>query len=465
MNRLSVIRLAVTGLIAAGLLAYGLAAPVHPTYALGAAVIVLALAFTTYQPAAVPLLAMPLIVIIQRVGGESVNLSISDFALFGAFWFALVLGSRPYSNAMRTMLWLSFTYQAATLFTVIANPYRANTVEWFHAWMLVGGALVVGWAVGSSGRARLGMTLLILPCLVIAILTCVDAATQLAVGETGGVYLDWPFAMHKNYIGGVLGFAAVTLFARPPWLGWHPAFSYPSFVLCLLGVIASQARQALVGVAIALLVVALRNTRDRRRAVPILLAVVPALWFALASVRDQLTSGSEFNSANQRLTWYTQALEVWERNEWFGVGLRWWTTGRTEYGFQPPNAELEVLSSAGAVGLLGFLILMIGALVVLWRVDPRYGTLAFAILTLRLVQGQLDLFWVAVQVSVPFLVVGVCLGAQAFDSARAQAAEAVGTRGLVPVPARRPRRTDATFDPAVATRADALADTAPGATS
>ncbi len=31
----------------------------------------------------------------------------------------------------------------------------------------------------------------------------------------------------------------------------------------------------------------------------------------------------------------------------------------------------------------------------------------------RLVQGQLDLFWVAVQTSVPFLIVGICLGAQA----------------------------------------------------
>jgi hypothetical protein len=30
----------------------------------------------------------------------------------------------------------------------------------------------------------------------------------------------------------------------------------------------------------------------------------------------------------------------------------------------------------------------------------------------RIVQGQLDLFWVAVQTSIPFLIVGICLGAQ-----------------------------------------------------
>ena len=54
---------------------------------------------------------------------------------------------------------------------------------------------------------------------------------------------------------------------------------------------------------------------------------------------------------------------------------------------------------------------MVGSLVVLWRMDPRYGLLSFVVILSRLVQGQLDLFWVAVQTSVPFLIVGICLGA------------------------------------------------------
>ena len=70
-----------------------------------------------------------------------------------------------------------------------------------------------------------------------------------------------------------------------------------------------------------------------------------------------------------------------------------------------------MLASAGVVGLIGFLVMWIGVLVVLWRVDPRFGTLAVAILLCRLVQSQFDLFWVAVQVSVPFVVAGICLGA------------------------------------------------------
>ena len=37
--------------------------------------------------------------------------------------------------------------------------------------------------------------------------------------------------------------------------------------------------------------------------------------------------------------------------------------------------------------------------------------MAFVVILSRLVQGQLDLFWVAVQTSIPFLIVGICLGA------------------------------------------------------
>ena len=77
-------------------------------------------------------------------------------------------------------------------------------------------------------------------------------------------------------------------------------------------------------------------------------------------------------------------------------------------GVQPGRGFLvEVLASAGIVGLVGFLIMWIGVLVVLWHVDPRFGTLAFAIVFCRLVQAQFDLFWVAVQVSVPFVVAGI----------------------------------------------------------
>jgi len=65
------------------------------------------------------------------------------------------------------------------------------------------------------------------------------------------------------------------------------------------------------------------------------------------------------------------------------------------------------------IGVLGFLLLIVGAIVVLWKLPPVYGTLGAAIVLSRFVQGQFDLFWTAVQVSVPFVVAGICVGAAA----------------------------------------------------
>jgi hypothetical protein len=105
--------------------------------------------------------------------------------------------------------------------------------------------------------------------------------------------------------------------------------------------------------------------------------------------------------------------------------------------FQPPNAEMEVLTTAGLLGLLAFFALMVGSLVVLWRIPPLYGTLAFTVVLARFVQSQFDLFWVTAQVSIPFLVAGLCLGQLVHDTGQdseravSRELERVTTRGSI----------------------------------
>ncbi len=388
------------------------------TLGLGLAVVVVGL--TLRQPMALPILGIPALLLVNRVGGA---LSVSDLVLFVAFWPALLFSSRTLTRPMRTALWASAFYQACVLFTVIANPYAANAIEWFHSWLLVAGALVVGWAIGASGHARLGLGVFVAACAAIALITLGTFVLQAAGGNFGPVYLGDPFGMHKNYIGCVLAFGAIIVYTRPRWLRWNDLFCLLLFTLFVAGILAAQSRQALIGLALAVAVVALRPDPHRHRSKVVLLAVAGGALVVGTLVQDQLESGDQYNSAYQRLIWFRQSLIIWEQYPWFGAGLRWWYTDRFDEKFQPPNAEFEVLSSGGIVGLVGFLVMFLAILVALWRMDSRFGTLAFVTVMMRFVQGQFDLFWVAAQVSIPFVIAGICLGAQAHIAATGQPAD------------------------------------------
>lgn len=397
---------------AAGLaLVLGWLAPQHPLIGLVLAGGVLALGVTAFDAGLVPLLSLPLLYVVERVGAGGVDLSVSDVALVIGTVPALLFGQRPYSAPVRTLLWLTVAYQVATLFTVVANPYPANALEWVHAWLLIGGALLLGWSVGRSGHGRTGLLLMLLVACVLGGWVLAQAAIQVTQGSFEPVYL--PYRMHKNFLGTVLGITALIAYVRPDWLRLSRRVGLTAFWWLALAVMATQSRQAIVALGLVLLVVLLRSRTDRRRSKAILVAVIPALVVVLTLVRDQIASDNEHNSWYQRLEWFRDALDVWGANPLIGVGLRWWYTDPFRGSSQPPNAEMEVLTSAGVVGLLGFLVLMVGAVLVLWRVDPTYGTLGLLAVLSRFIQGQMDLFWVSAQVSIPFVIAGICLGVQA----------------------------------------------------
>ena len=404
--------LVVSALLVLALLG-GLAAG-RQTFAMVAALVVLIIGATLCDPLALPMASMVTLVVVERVGGASLNLSTSDFVLFLAFWVAVLFTQRPFSLHLRAMLWLTFVYQVSALFTVVGNPYRANAIEWFHAWLLTGGALVVGWSLGRDGRASAAIKAVLATTAVIAVLVITVGAQQFAsTGTVEAVYIQWPFYMNKNFTGSVLAFMAVVLYARPLWLRISGRASAALLALFILALFATQSRQGMVGLGVGIVVIALRPDPDRRRSRLPLFAIPPAMIYVILTVQDQLASGDQFNSTFQRLTWFQQALTIWEPSPWYGIGLRWWVAGRSTYAFQPPNAIIEVLTSVGIIGLVGFLIMMLGTLYVAWRMPVRYGTTVVAVFAARLAQSQLDLFWVSIQASLPFVIAGLCLGAAA----------------------------------------------------
>lgn len=400
--------------------AIGRLVPTQPGYGVVAALLVLTIGIAAFEPAIIPLLTMPMLLWGGRIGGGAVDLSVSDAVLFVATLAAITFTPRPFSPALRSLLWLSALYQFATLFTVIANPFTANAVEWVHAWMLVSGALIVGWTVGRSGHARAGLTLFLLAALVLAGAALTQGALQYAQGNFAPLFPSWPFQMHKNYAGTLFGFAAAVAYARPDWMGWSRRWALGAFWLLSAALLITQSRQAIMGLGAAVLLIALRKGQYRERSKLIVLTLVPALAFVGTLVRDEIEEGSQHSPVFQRLTWFEETIDFWRESPWVGHGLRFWYSGDGLL-FQPPNAELEVLASTGVVGLAAFAALMIGSMIVLWRLDPVFGTMAVAVLGSRLVQSQFDLFWASAQASIPFAIVGVCLGAAALAEESASA--------------------------------------------
>lgn len=434
------------GVAAIGALAAGLAVavayfiPDHPEVSLLLAAGVCLFGLTMMDSAIIPLLMVVPALVTYRVAAGGVDLSLSDAALFIAFFPAVLFSQRPYTPVLRAMIWIGVFYEAMTAFTLVANPYLANYVEWVHAGLLVIGTLIVGWAIGREGHARLALILFLVAVAVLGVSVIVQGLAHYAVGNFSSIYPSWPYPMHKNAAGCLFGFAAALAYARPSWLRWHPFFAYTCFWISVVGIGMCQSRQAMAGLAVALIVIVMRtqNKGKERRSKVILLAVLGAMGVVLVMVRNQIASGNEHNSFFTRVDWFNESLRIWQSEPLFGVGLRWWYTDRFEVVFQPPNGVLEALSATGIVGLVGFLVLMVGSVVVLWKVDLKYGLVPVAMVLSRFVQGQLDLFWVAVQTSVPFLIVGIFLGAQGRELAEEAPPEGWDAGHLVP-DAERPR--------------------------
>jgi polysaccharide biosynthesis protein PslJ len=396
------------------LLGLGYFAAGHLKYALVGALAILGLSILVNDMRFFPVVAVIGTLVVQRVGGASSALSVSDLVLFLGTISAVPLVRLREAPELRRLLLLSFTYEALVLVSVVYNPYRADFIEWVHEAMLVAGSLIVGWVVGYGGKAKVALSGFLIGASAMAIWACFYCVTHNFLAA------NLPYGMQKNYVGDMLSFAVVLAYARPSWIGWKTRWTKYVIAITLLGILASQSKQAMISCGCGVAIIAFRAHSDElsRRSRLILLAIVPILIFAYVVAKQEVVSSNRFNSVHQRFSYYYASLAIWHTSPILGVGLRWWYTTRFADPFQPPNAELEMLTSAGVLGVLAFLILMIGALVVLWKLPAEFGTLAFALLLMRLVQGQLDIFWVTAQGSFPWIFAGLALGVMAASKAR-----------------------------------------------
>ena len=139
-------------------------------------------------------------------------------------------------------------------------------------------------------------------------------------------------------------------------------------------VLFTQSRQAVIGLVAAVFVVVFRS---RQR--PATHQARPAARRARARRRHDRRAGPDRVGQPVQLVLPADHLvpglddRVVDRPV-FGAGLRWWYTDRFPVRFQPPNAEIEVLTSAGVRRPRRLpRALFVGSLVVSWQ-DARRST-------------------------------------------------------------------------------------------
>jgi hypothetical protein len=342
--------------------------------------------------------------VISRAPGLDVSYTDLLVAGTGALAFAAGVG-RVLHPAARIVLG-SFAFFLGTLTITLAyNHELRSDLEWFHRIALVAGAVFVGaWLV----RARLHHSALRALLAVTVIMSLIAVAETLASGFAPA----YPFGYQKNFVGSVTATVLLVLLAAPREFQLPARWLQVAGASTAAGLLASQSRGAIIAFAAGVLIWSLRRPVQpsrvyRRRAILLLFAAALALVAAL-SAKDQLQV-EEINSATQRVRIAHTTRELWTEHPYTGVGLRYFKTPRYSEYPEPNDVVNEALAEAGVIGLLGFVVFVIGSLLGLSRLKGDLATAAFCVVAARFVHGLLDVYWTGGTTSLPWIVAGMAL--------------------------------------------------------
>lgn len=409
-----------------------MAAAVNGLAGLAIAVLVLAFGIFVADPILVAVVVLPAGILVQRIGGSGTNLSVADLVAFvGAFVCLFHVEwsrARHLKRFLRGIVW----YEAVLVLVVVAHPFRGDVIEWFHRFSYLAGSALVGWVVAFHGRARQAIRLYLWGAGVLALVALEQSVSLGFQPAQWGEY-------QKNAIGGVMWVAIVLAHLNPPWVRIAKVESRVIEVVCLLGLLASQSRQAAILVVVALGAAALLNSDVRSRVKMIVFLAVPILSIVYYSFVVAFQNNPQFNSVAIRLGQLNAAISVWHTSPVLGLGLRFYNLPQYLSVTAPPNSLVDNLASTGLIGSIAFFFLVIVTMRSLIALPRIYGTLGLVVLLAHYVDGLFDIFWIGAHSIVPFVIAGMSLGMADSDPGGERVpdllAEAAGNR-------RRTSRTD-----------------------
>jgi polysaccharide biosynthesis protein PslJ len=355
------------------------------------------------DPLLLVVIALPGSLLIQRVGGSSTNLSAADLLVFvGAVvsLFHIRWKEAPYLRQfMRAIVW----YQAILILVVVAHPNRYDIVEWFHRFSYLGGSVLVGWTIARYGRSRQAFRLFLWASSIVALIAIERALASHFLPAQWGAY-------QKNSIGAVLWVAIVVAQVNPPWAGLGRLESRVAKYVCFAGLLASQSRQAVVALILAVSLATFLNPDVRRRSKLVFLGCLPLVAGLYYSFSVAARNNPKFNSVSVRVDQISAAIHVWHLSPILGEGMRFYNLPQFITVTAPPNVLIDNLASTGIVGSLMFFFLVIVTVRALYKLPYVFGTLGLVILVGHYIDGLFDIFWIGASSIAPFILAGISLG-------------------------------------------------------
>jgi hypothetical protein len=379
------------------------------SFAVLATVATLLLGIVARNVAVLAVAAVAGVWVINRAPG--LDVSYTDLLVAGTGALALTAGvGRMLHPAARIVLG-SFAFFLGTLTITLAyNHQLRSDLEWFHRIALVAGAVLVGaWLV----RARLHHTAL-RALLAVTVLMSLIAVADSAASDFAPAY---PFGYQKNFLGSVTATVLLVVLAAPREFQLPARWLQVAAVSAGAGLLASQSRGAMIAFAAGVLIWSFRRPVQpsrvyRRRAILLLLAAALGLAAAL-SAKDQLqVEGGAINSVTQRVRTAHTTRQLWSEHPYTGVGLRYFKTPSYAEYPEPNDVVNEALAEAGVLGLLGFVVFVVGSLIGLGRLQGDLATAALCVVAARFVHGLLDIYWTGGTTSLPWIVAGMALATQ-----------------------------------------------------
>jgi hypothetical protein len=291
--------------------------------------------------------------------------------------------------------------------------------------------VLVGWTIAAFGRSRQAFRLFLWASSIVALIAIERAlATHFLPAQWG--------AYQKNSIGAVLWVAIVVAQVNPPWAGLGRLESRVAKYVCFAGLLASQSRQAVVALILAVSLATFLNPDVRRRSKLVLLGCLPLVAGLYYSFTVAARNNPKFNSVSIRVDQISAAFHVWHLSPMLGEGMRFYNLPQYIAVTAPPNVLIDNLASTGIVGSLAFLYLVFVTMRTMGRLPRAFGTLGLVILFGHYVDGLFDIFWIGANMIPPMVIVGMSLGMADADLRDRGGTPDPPARAATPAPAGRP---------------------------